>query len=52
MLLKWFFLAVAIGLACSTGLGLWIGLTHPINRRTGWALVAAGAVIPILLILV
>jgi hypothetical protein len=52
LLLKVFFLIVALGLTASTALGLWIGLTHPRNGRIGLILVAAGAVIPILLLLI
>jgi hypothetical protein len=44
--LKGFFLLVAIGLALSTGLGLWMGLSHIRRKRTGWLLVIAGALIP------
>jgi len=52
LLLKSFFLIVALGLTASTALGLWIGLTHPRNGRIAWMLVAAGAVVPIVLLLV
>jgi hypothetical protein len=46
VLLKWFFLLVALGLTTSTLLGLWIGLTHIQRRRTGWWLLAVGIVVP------
>jgi hypothetical protein len=46
VLLKWFFLLVALGLATSTLLGLWIGLTHIQRRRTGWWLLAIGIAVP------
>lgn len=36
ILLKWFFLLVAIALSASTLLGLWMGLTHITRKRTGW----------------
>jgi hypothetical protein len=52
VLLKWFFLAVALGLVTSTCLGLWIGLTHVRHRRVGWFLLAGGAVLPVLLLLI
>jgi hypothetical protein len=52
MLLKWFFLVVALGLTASTSLGLWIGLTHVRHRKTGWIVLAAGAVIPVALLLI
>jgi hypothetical protein len=46
VLLKWFFLAVAIGLCVSTSIGLWIGLTHVRHSRAGWWLLAFGIVLP------
>ena len=52
VLLKWFVLAVAFGLMTSTGLGLWLGLTHVRHGRIGWFLLAAGAVIPVALLLI
>ncbi len=52
VLLKWYFLAVALALALTTGFGVWIGLTHVRHRRVGWILVIAGAVLPIVLLLV
>jgi uncharacterized iron-regulated membrane protein len=51
LLLKVFFLFVAVGLTLSTALGLWIGLSHPRDQRLSWILVAAGTVIPVALIL-
>jgi uncharacterized iron-regulated membrane protein len=48
-LLKWFFLVVALGLATSTVLGLWMGLTHIRHKRTGWWLLAIGVVVPLVL---
>jgi len=50
-LLKWFFLAVALGLAASTCFGLWIGLANPRRRRIPLLLLVAGAVIPLALVL-
>jgi hypothetical protein len=50
-LLKWFFLLVALGLATSTSLGLWMGLTHVRHRRAGWWLLALGIVLPVTLTL-
>jgi hypothetical protein len=47
MLLKWFFLFVALALATSTMLGLWIGLTHIKRKRIGWWVLLAGIVLPI-----
>jgi len=51
-LLKWFFLFVALALATSTALGLWIGLTHIQRRRTGLWLLLAGIVLPIALFVI
>jgi hypothetical protein len=49
MLLKWFFLFVALALTASTVLGLWIGLTHIQRKRTGRWLLLAGIVLPVAL---
>jgi hypothetical protein len=49
-LVKWFFLLIALCLMVSTVVGLWIGLTLPHLRRFGWLLVAAGALIPTILL--
>lgn len=46
VLLKWFFLAVALALTTSTLLGLWIGLTHFRGKRVGWWLLALGILVP------
>jgi hypothetical protein len=51
LLLKSFFLLVAVLLFLSTGLGVWMGLTHVRQRRTAWMLVLAGALIPASLLL-
>jgi hypothetical protein len=51
-LLKWFFLFVALALATSTVLGLWIGLTRIQRKRTGWWLLLVGTVLPIGLFLI
>jgi hypothetical protein len=48
-LLKALFLIVALGLATSTILGVWMALAHGRDRRVGWIVLAAGAVLPILL---
>jgi hypothetical protein len=52
VLLKWFFLFVALALTCSTVLGLWIGLTHLRRKRTGAWLLLAGVVLPIALFVI
>jgi hypothetical protein len=51
LILKWFFLLVALCLAVSTTLGLWMGLKFSQRKRTGWLLVVAGTVIPAALLL-
>lgn len=48
--IKWVFLAVAVGLVCSTLLGLWMGLTQGRNRRLAFALLILGAIVPVLLL--
>jgi len=50
--LKAFFLVVALGLAASTALGVWIGLTRAQHRQVGWGLLAVGAILPVVLLLV
>ncbi|HLY79584.1 MAG TPA: hypothetical protein VKQ70_09440 [Caulobacteraceae bacterium] len=51
MALKWLFLSVAIGLMTSTLLGLWMALTFGRRKGVVLALFAAGAVLPLLLVL-
>jgi hypothetical protein len=50
-LLKWFFTFVALGLIVSTCLGLWMALVTSRERAISWLLLLAGAVIPILLVI-
>lgn len=50
LLLKWYFLIVALALTTSTCLGLWIGLTHIRHKRIGWVLLVIGTALPTLLI--
>lgn len=52
MLLKLFFSFVALSLTISTLLGLWMGLKHPVRKRTSWLLLLAGIVLPILLFII
>ena len=52
MLLKWFFLFVALALTTSTALGLWIGLTRIQQKPTGWWLLVVGVVLPIALFVI
>jgi hypothetical protein len=52
VLLKWFFLFVALALTTSTVLGLWMGLRRVQRRRTGWWLLLTGIVLPIALFVI
>jgi hypothetical protein len=45
--LKWFFLAVALGLSGSTCIGVWMGLTQLRSARIAVILLGAGAIIPL-----
>ena len=50
LLLKVFFLFVAIQLVVSTCLGLWIAFTRNRDRRLTWFLLLAGVLVPLALI--
>ena len=50
--LKWLFTFVAAGLLTSTGLGIWMGLSFGRNKRLLWGLLAAGVVLPLLLVVI
>jgi hypothetical protein len=51
LLLKGFFLLVALCLCLSTSFGLWMGLTQSPRKKLGWLLVVAGSLIPVTLLL-
>jgi uncharacterized iron-regulated membrane protein len=51
LVLKGFFLVVALCLALSTAFGLWMGLTQTRRKPIAWLLVLAGALIPVGLLL-
>jgi len=51
LLLKAFFTLVAASLATSTLIGVWMGLTQPLRRRTSAILLAIGIVVPVVLML-
>jgi hypothetical protein len=51
LMLKGFFLLVALCLALSTSLGLWMGLMQTNRKAVGWVLIASGALIPMTLLL-
>ena len=48
--LKVFFLLVALGLATSATLGVWIGLTQLRQKRLCWMLLAVGSGLPLVLL--
>lgn len=52
LILKWFFLFVALALSVSTGFGLWMGLTQTRRKRRAWGLLVAGALVPVILLIV
>jgi hypothetical protein len=47
--LKWLFLAVAVGLALSTLLGIWLAVAYSRNKRLVWLLLVLGAALPVAL---
>jgi hypothetical protein len=47
LILRWFFLLVAVCLTVSTALGLWMGLTQTRQKRLAWLLAVAGTLIPV-----
>jgi hypothetical protein len=49
--LKTFFLLIALCLALSTAIGLWMGITQSRQKRTAWVLVFAGVLIPLALMI-
>jgi hypothetical protein len=51
VLLKGFFLLVALSLGTSTVLGVWMGVTQLRRPRLAWLLVAVGALVPFGLLL-
>ena len=51
LVVKWFAFATAMGLIGSVLLGLWMGLTQSRNRALALALLAAGVVVPVALLL-
>ena len=52
VLLKYFFLLVALGLTASTALGLWMGLKQMRRQRIAWLLVLAGTLTPLVLLMI
>jgi hypothetical protein len=52
LLLKWFFLVVALCLTVSTTFGVWMGLTQIRATRLAWLLLVAGTFIPVAMLLI
>lgn len=52
LLLKFYFLGIALGLVVSTGFGVWMALRFARSRRNLIALMVASSAIPLLLLLV
>jgi hypothetical protein len=50
LMLKAFFLIVAVGLSVSTAFGLWMALKTTRRKPLAWGLLIAGAVIPVALL--
>ena len=50
--LKWLFTLVGLGLMASTGLGLWMSLRYGRDRLVMWGLLAAGGLLPLLLVVI
>ncbi|HRD29827.1 MAG TPA: hypothetical protein PLO65_16125 [Caulobacter sp.] len=49
-LTRWTFLVMSLGMAMSAVLGVWMSLSNTRQRRTTWLLLAAGTVLPILVL--
>ena len=49
--MKWFFAAVSVGVLTTTLLGIWMGLTQSRRKLLLLALLAAGTVAPVLILL-
>jgi hypothetical protein len=49
--LKWFFLAVSLGLVISTLIGLWMGATQIRRKGLAWTLFVVGTLVPLGLLL-
>jgi hypothetical protein len=47
LVLKWYFLFVALGLAISTLIGVWMGTTQLRGKMLAWTLLIAGTLLPI-----
>ncbi len=52
LLLKFYFLVVALALATTSAFGVWIALTQTRSRVAAWRLLIAGMLIPVALVLI
>jgi len=52
LILKAFFLVVALSLTVSTVFGVWMGVTQTRHPRLSWGLLIAGVLIPLVLVLI
>ena len=50
--IRWLFLAVSVGLTLSTALGVWMALQPHRRNRLTWAMLIAGTVLPVLLVVI
>jgi len=50
--LKWFFLAVSLGLFASTLIGIWMGATQIRRKGLAWILLIVGTLVPIGLLVI
>jgi hypothetical protein len=48
--MKWFFVAVSVGIALTTFFGLWMALAYSRRKLIVWALLIAGAAAPVLIL--
>lgn len=48
---KWFSVLMSVGLIVTTGLGIWMAFKYSRDKRVVWALLAAGIILPILMLL-
>lgn len=52
LVLKWYFTVVAASLFVSSLIGIWMGVTQLGRKATAWSLLLAGALIPLVLLLI
>jgi hypothetical protein len=52
LVLKWLFLVVAVSLMISTCLGIWMAVTSSRRKGVVWSLLALGAALPVLILVI